>query len=51
MEPNVIESQGTKSSPWDIFIHLFAVVALYLSIYAVIKLLFSYIRACLSRPA
>jgi len=45
-----MESQEAKSSPWDIFIHLFAVIALYLSIYAVIELLFGYIELAFPDP-
>jgi hypothetical protein len=39
-----MEDQGAKSSPWDIFIHLFAVVALYISISAIIELLFAFVE-------
>ncbi len=45
-----MEDQPAKSSPWDIFIHLFAVVALYISVTAVIELLFAFVELAFPDP-
>jgi hypothetical protein len=40
----ISETEGAaKGSPWDVFIHLLAVIALYASVYAAISLLFNFI--------
>jgi hypothetical protein len=38
-----MNEQSTKSSPWDVFIHLLAMVAVFASIYAAISLLLDYV--------
>jgi hypothetical protein len=46
-----MEDQTTaKGSSWDIFIHLFAVVALYISVSAVIELLFAFVELAFPDP-
>lgn len=39
-----------KSSPWDVFIHLLAVIALYVSVYGVLSLLFQFTNLALPDP-
>ncbi|HUO04360.1 MAG TPA: DUF5671 domain-containing protein [Candidatus Binataceae bacterium] len=45
-----MEEQSTKGSSWDIFIHLFAVIALYIAITAVIESLFGFIAIAFPDP-
>ena len=50
METPETETQAAKSSPWDVFIHLLAVIALYISVYSAITLLFQYVNLALPDP-
>ncbi len=50
MDTNEAPATGSTSSPWDVFIHLLAVIALYVSVYAVLTLLFQYINLALPDP-
>src|SRR5260221_4342343 len=44
------DKQG-KGSPWDVFMHLLAVIALYVSIVCALTLLFQYVNLSLPDPA
>jgi hypothetical protein len=43
-------SEIAKSSPWDVFIHLLAVIALYSIVYAALTLLFQFINLAIPDP-
>jgi len=45
-----MSEQATKGSPWDVFIHLLAVIALYVSIYGALILLFQFVNLALPDP-
>ncbi len=45
-----MSDQTTKGTPWDVFIHLLAVVALYVSIYGALMLLFQFVNLALPDP-
>ena len=45
-----MNGEVTKSSPWDVFINLLAVIALYISVYSAIRLLFQFINLALPDP-
>lgn len=45
-----MNDEVAKSSPWDVFIHLLAVIALYVSVYAAISLLFQFTNLALPDP-
>ncbi len=46
-----MNDEVTKSSPWDVFINLLAVIALYVSVYSAISLLFQFTNLALPEPA
>jgi uncharacterized protein DUF5671 len=50
MGDEALSQELTKGSPWDVFIHLLAVVTLYCSAYATLTLLFQYINLALPDP-
>jgi len=45
-----MNDEVTKSSPWDVFINLLAVIALYVSVSGAIRLLFQFINLALPDP-
>src|SRR5260370_30785438 len=45
-----MNDEVTKSSPWDVFINLLAVIALYVSVYGAISLLFQFTNLALPDP-
>ncbi|MGD1026434.1 DUF5671 domain-containing protein [Candidatus Binatus soli] len=45
-----MNDEAAKSSPWDVFIHLLAVIALYISVSGAITLLFQFIDLALPDP-
>ena len=45
-----MNDEVTKSSPWDVFINLLAVIALYISVYSAISLLFQFTNLALPDP-
>ncbi len=47
----MVTEQQAKSSPWDVFINLLAVIALYAAMWSVLSLLFSFIDLRLPDPA
>jgi hypothetical protein len=46
-----VTSEESKSSPWDVFIHLLAVIALYAAMWSALSLLFSFVDLGLPDPA
>lgn len=40
-----MEEEQAKASPWDVFIHLFALIALYASVYGALSILFQCVNA------
>jgi len=46
-----MSDKEVKGSPWDVFIHLLAVIALYVSIVGALTLLFQYVNLSLPDPA
>ena len=45
-----MNDEVTKSSPWDVFINLLAVIALYVSVYGALSLLFQFTNLALPDP-
>jgi hypothetical protein len=46
-----MNEKEVKGSPWDVFIHLLAVIALYVSIVGALAVLFQYVNLALPDPA